>query len=417
MKFLNKVNRRYFFTLLMILLLISFGGYFLLQTIIENEIKEDIKEKEQAVIQEIKTENNLINLYPFIVTKKIKKRKIEPKAYHKIYILDEEENELEPFIEYINSLKINDDYYLIRIRHSLIGKEDLILAIALPLFLLLILAFSFSFFVTKELNKTIWKDFEQNLKVIEAFSFKDTNKLALKNTEIEEFDKLNKAVLQMTEKLKDDYFSLKEFTENASHEIQTPISIVLLNLEELLQENLNKAAFAQVVSSINAIKRLSSLNQSLILLTKIENNQFIADNQLDVNKVIEQEIQEFKPLFETKKIKVELIVSGNFTLKVNDKLIDILINNLLSNAVKHNLQNGNIQINIDKDKFTICNTGPENSLSNKDIFKRFTKENSASYGLGLAIAHKICDTHQLKIRYAKNELHCFTIEKRNQAKL
>jgi signal transduction histidine kinase len=401
----------------MILLLISFGGYFLLQTIIEDEIKEDIREKEYAVIQEIKTENNLINLYPFIETKKIKKRKIEPKAYHKIYLLDGAKDELEPFIEYSNSPKINNDYYLIRIRHSLIEKEDLILAIALPLFLLLILAFSFSFFVTKRLNKTIWKDFEQNLKVIEDFSFKNTNKLVLKNTEIEEFDKLNKAVLQMTEKLKEDYFSLKEFTENASHEIQTPISIVLLNLEELLQENLNKSAFAQVVSSINAIKRLSSLNQSLILLTKIENRQFTADSELDVNNIIEQKIKEFKVLFETKNLKVELIISGTFTLKINDKLMDILISNLLSNAVKHNLQNGNIQININKDKFTICNTGSQNSLSDKTIFKRFTKQNSASYGLGLAIVHKICDTHQLKIQYTKNELHCFMVEKRNHAQL
>ncbi len=412
MKFLQKINRQYFLILVVLLLLISFSGYFLLRAIIKNEIKEDIYEKEYAIIQEIKSQNNLINLYPIIETRNISKNKTEPKSYKEIYLSDEAEDETEAYLEYTNSVKINNQWYLIKIRHSLLETNDLILAIALPLLLLLVLIFSFSFLITKKLNKTVWKDFEENSQRIQNYSFKKTQKLTLKNTGIEEFDRINDIIMKMTGKLRTDYFSLKEFTENASHEIQTPLSIVLLNLEELLQQNLSESELKQVVSAINAIKRLSTLNRSLLLLTKIENDQFDADNVVVINNILKQKIQEFTPLFEIKKLKVELNIAQDFTLKINRQLAEILISNLLSNAVKHNIANGSIQIAISQNELKICNTGTENSLTDKTIFNRFTKNNSESYGLGLAIVKKICGKHHLEIRYFKNGQHCFILNRK-----
>ena len=182
MKFLQKINRQYFLILVVLLLLISFSGYFSLRAIIKNEIKEDIYEKEYAIIQEIKSQNNLINLYPIIETRNISKNKTEPKSYKEIYLSDEAEDETEAYLEYTNSVKINNQWYLIKIRHSLLETNDLILAIALPLLLLLVLIFSFSFLITKKLNKTVWKDFEENSQRIQNYSFKKTQKLTLKNT-------------------------------------------------------------------------------------------------------------------------------------------------------------------------------------------------------------------------------------------
>lgn len=413
MKFLGKINRQYFWTLVIVLLLISLSGYILLQLIVKHEIKEDIFEKEEAIIKEIKTGHNLINIYPFIETKQIHDNEIEPKVFRKIYLSDEAGGEeSEPFLEYSNSIRIDDNYYLIRIRHSYLDTDDLVIAIAIPLLLLLVLTFAFSFFITKKFNRTIWTDFEQNLKQIEKFSFKSTNKLCLKSTNIYEFDRLNETVLRMTGNLGNDYFSLKEFTENASHEMQTPISIVLLNLEELLQDKLDEKAFARVVSAINSTKRLSGLNQSLILLTKIENSQFNSERKLGVQSFVKQKLQDFEPLFKTKKLKIKLKLNDDLFIKINDKLMDVLINNLLSNAVKHNQQDGTIMISISDKEFSICNTGKANSLTDKTIFNRFAKENSDSYGLGLAIVKKICDKHQLEIHYAKTDLHCFEINKK-----
>ncbi len=412
MKFLNKINRQYFWTLSISLMVVSLVGYFVLRMILKDEIKEDILEKEYAIVKEIKSDGNLPNIYPIIETKKVTKNKIEAKSYKEIYISDESENELEPYLEYTNTVKINNQYYLIKLRHSLLENDALIVAIALPLLLLLILTFTILFILTKKWNKTLWKDFEKNLQTIESFSFKNIQDLSLKQTHIEEFDRLNKTIINLTDKLSKDYTILKQFTENASHELQTPLSIILLNLEELLQQDLPEQAFKQVVASINAVKRLSSLNQSLLLLTKIENNQFNDRNELIINKIVENKMQEFTPLLEKQQLKIELNTSESLVLKLNEKLAGILINNLFSNAVKHNIPNGTIEITITENELKICNTGKENTLTNDTVFNRFTKENSQSYGLGLAIVKQICDNHHLKIYYTKeNEKHCFTINK------
>lgn len=409
MNFLSKINRQYIWILGILLIIVSVVGFFVLKRIVLNEIKEDIFQKEYAIINEIKTQNNTPNIYPIIETKKITKNNIEKKSYKEIYLFDEAENEQEPYLEYTNIVKINNQYYLIKLRHSLLESDDLIMAISLPLLLLLVLLLSVLFFTTKRMNKTIWKDFEYNLKLIESFSFDNLENINLKRTDIEEFNRLNISIAKLTWKLQNDYQSLKEFTENASHELQTPLSIIYLNLEEILQQDLPEIAFKQVVATQNAVKRLSNLNKNLLLLTKIKNKQYPIEKQVVVNSIIENKIEEFQALSKNRNINISFNSESNFSIKINTYLVEILLNNLISNSIKHNIDNGEIIFNITEKKLQICNTGKENSLTNNNIFNRFTKENSPSYGLGLSIVKQICDTHNLSIEYTKTVKHCFII--------
>ncbi len=410
MKFLTKINRRYLISLTSILIIISIAGYFILNIVLENELQEDISEQEYAIIQEIKSSGNLPNIFPNIETRRIAKKELNGKTVTKIWLMDKSEGETEPFMEYSNSLEINHEYYLIIIRHSMVDRQDLILAIALPLIALLIIAFIISYFTSRKLNKSVWKDFERNLNEIESFRLSNNMPLELKSSNIEEFERLNSVINKMGEKLNKEYSSLKEFTENASHEIQTPISIALLNLEELLQSGLNEQSMKQIVSAINSLKRLSSLNQSLILLTKIENKQFGQESEIDIGEIINSKKAELLPMLESKKIKVKLMVINSFKANIDPRLADILIGNLMLNAIKHNVSNGTIDIEIRANEFKICNSGNDNPFSNKDIFNRFTKNKADSFGLGLAIAKKICETNKLEIGYSKNHLHCFVIK-------
>ncbi len=412
MKFLTKINRQYFWTLTTLFTLVSIIGYFVLQIILDNEKKENVFEKEYAIINEIKTTGNLPNIYPIIETKKIGKSKAKPQTFKEVFLEDSVEEEDEPYLEYTNTVKIDNQYYLIKLRHSLLEKNDLILAIAAPLFLLLLLALTVSYFTTKKLNKTVWNDFEDNLKIIESFSFKSPQTLTLQDSGTEEFDRLNKTIVGLTTKLQKDYHSLKAFTENASHELQTPLTVILLNLEEMLQQDLPEQSFKQVVSSIHAVKRLATLNRSLLLLTKIENRQFHTEKEVLLNQVIKYKIEEFSPLLEKQHLKIDFHSNENFTLKLNEELAEMLVGNLLSNAIKHNINHGEIVIEVHKNRFEICNTGKRNTLNNDTIFNRFTKENSESYGLGLSIVKQICDTHQLIIEYHQKEKHCFIIFKK-----
>jgi len=114
MKFLHKINRQYFWTLIVLLILISLPGYFVLRTILNTKMKEDILEKEYAIVKEIETKNDLPNIYPIIETREITKAESEQKSYQKVILTDEAENEIEPYIEYTNTVKINNRYYLIK---------------------------------------------------------------------------------------------------------------------------------------------------------------------------------------------------------------------------------------------------------------------------------------------------------------
>jgi len=414
MKFITKINRNYFFLLTLVLLGVSISGYFIIQAIILNDAKESLLEREFLIEKHILKTGEIPNIYPTIEVKIINHPITDKPQFKEVQIENELENELEPFLEYSNQVKIGDWYYSIKLRQSSFERADLALILALFLFILLLSAFVISYLITGKMNKSIWAQFEHNLREIEKFNFNEKQNLNLKETDIEEFDRLDKVVTDLTEKLRSDYFSLKEFTENASHEIQTPLSIVLLNLEEVLQQDLNSETFQKVVSSINAIKRLSSLNQSLILLTKIENRQFKAEQVIILNDIVRRKISEFEPFFETKKLKIELISEQDFKLMINEQLAELLIGNLLTNAVNHNLQGGRIHISVQENKLEIYNTGETNSLTDKTIFNRFAKSNSKSFGLGLAIVKNICETYNLEIHYHKNDFHCFIITSKQQ---
>lgn len=412
MKFLTKINRNFLLNFSVVLVLLSLSGYYIMKSIILKNTKENILTKESYIIKHISETGQLHNLYPLLEVKEIKGQILDHRGFKEIWIKNEQENEQESFIEYSNIIKVKNVYYLIKIREASIESEDMVVSIAIAIFTLLLAAFTISYIITKKLNKTIWQIFEYNLKEIENFDFRENKKIQLRSSNIEEFDRLNMVVNNLTGKLKKDFIALKEFTENASHEIQSPLTIASLNLEEILQQELNEESFRKVIAAINAIKRLSALNHNLLLLTKIENNQFPASDFIIFNELIEHKVEEFELLFKEKNIHVNFVSQSDFGAIMNIHLAGILINNLLSNAVNHNVKNGSINITASQNEITICNTGAANNLDDETIFNRFVKGNSKSYGLGLAIVKQICESHHLEIHYTKNGFHCFKVSQR-----
>jgi len=409
MKFLTKISRNYLILFTTILLTVTIAGYFVLHIIIMRGAKERLLGKMYLIEKEIANTGEIPNLYPIIEIQKTSEAPVIKPTFKEVIIRNEMENEDEIFLEYSKKIKVNDSWYLVKLRQSSFENEDLILILALTLFTLLSSAFIISFFITKRMNKTVWADFEHNLHEIESFGLSQNQNISLLETSIEEFQRLNQVINNLTHKLKSDYLMLKEFTENVSHEIQTPLSIALLNLEQILQQDLKEETFQRVVKSINALKRLSALNQSLILLAKIENKQFITDKEISFKELVSRKEKEFSILFEAKKLDIKLLIEQDFIVEMNEQLADILINNLFSNAINHNIVGGDIRIFMNAKTFEICNTGENNLLTDDTIFNRFVSGNPKSYGLGLAIVKKICETSNLNIRYLKNDYHCFII--------
>jgi signal transduction histidine kinase len=410
MKFLTRINRNYLILFTLILAGVTVAGYLILHIIIIRDAKENLLTKEYLIEKQILNTGEIPNLHPIIEVQKTDDKKIIESSFRKVVIRNELENENETFLEYSNKVKINDSYYLIKLRQSAFENEDLILILALTLFTLLSSAFVISFFVTKKMNKTVWADFEHNLHEVESFSLSTNSNISLLKSDTEEFERLNRVVNELTDKLKSDYLIQKEFTENASHEIQTPLSIALLNLEEILQYDLKEETFQKAVTVISALKRLSGLNQSLILLSKIENKQFGSEKSASLKEIVTRKLDEFSVLLETKALEIKFQIEQDFQIKLNEQLAELLISNLLSNAINHNIKGGRISILMHSTSLRICNTGEDNSLTNETIFNRFVTGNPKSYGLGLAIVRKICETNNLEINYYKDELHCFVLK-------
>lgn len=236
-----------------------------------------------------------------------------------------------------------------------------------------------------------------------------------------EFDELNEVLIQLTQKIANDYRSLKQFSEDASHEIQTPLAIITAKLETLVNDhNLNEKQSDTIRSIFSSVRRLSRLNQGLVLLTKIENNQFVEITPLSINLLTEEKLKDFQELMELKDIQCEMNEKKELMLEANPVLSDILINNLLSNSINHNQANGQIRIAISSTKLEISNSG-NRSIQNPDrLFTRFYKENSMakSVGLGLAIVNKICEVHGWKIEYRFDQkMHHFQIQFRPNSQL
>jgi len=258
----------------------------------------------------------------------------------------------------------------------------------------------------------LWQPFFATLHQLKAFNVADDSGLNLKITRIDEFKELNDAVLMMASKVKDDYQNLKGFTENASHEMMTPIAVVISKLDTLIQdETLSAEQYAQITGVYSPISKLSRLNQSLLLLVKID-NQLIHDVvMLDLKDIILEKLNQLQELIQNKGITVTFHPYEK-EMSLSKSLAEILIGNLLINAIKHNYNGGEIHIELNRQKLIFKNTGDKTPLEEHKIFERFQKSTaSEGTGLGLTIVKNICHSFGFEISYYyKESLHWFEVD-------
>ena len=331
--------------------------------------------------------------------------------------LDAEDNRELSFRQLTHVVSIRGVPYLITIRRSQEQRTALVATITRIMLIVFIVLFITTLIVNWIINQTIWRPFRKSLQKICNAELQKMETIRFEETNIKEFNELNSSLNQMTSKIHRDYVNMKEFTENAAHEMQTPVAVVQSKLELLLQDqNLKNEQVDSIVQASEALTRLSKLNQSLLLLARIENNQFETNETISLTDVTKKYLKLFDELIKDKQLALETNFSEDWSLHLHPLLADTLISNLLGNAVKYNYSGGRIAITITSNKYHISNTSRLAGIDPQQIFKRFkkSKENTGnSTGLGLAIVKKICDTHDLAITYrAEDGLHEFVIQKR-----
>ena len=314
------------------------------------------------------------------------------------------------FRSYSSNTYINDKNYRISVFKSTLSTDELIENIILTFTLMALTLIQALFAFNKYSFRKIWNDFFFTLEKIQKYAIKHEKSLNLPDSEIDEFNTLNSGIERMTERIYQDYLSLKEFTENASHEIQTPLSVLRAKIELLLQmENLNDEQINLIASLYESVNRLSNLNKTLILLTRIENNQFPEKRKINLKDRIEYHLENFAGPIESKEISINANFNEKAEIEINPELFDILIINLVKNAIRHNQQKGEIHIATTANSLEIKNTGPAPSISPEKLFNRFTKSNQSkkSLGLGLSLVKRICDLYNFEIQYTYNNQNHF----------
>ncbi len=291
------------------------------------------------------------------------------------------------------------------------ATEDLIWIILLSTIALFVLLTVILFFTNRVLLKKLWRPFRDTLSSIKQFNLSAPVPVNMQPTRITEFRELNESIRMMTNKVMKDYQSLKNFTDHASHELQTPLAIINSKLDVLIQEpELSERSMQQVQSIYTAVEKLSRLSQSLLLLTRIENNQYTISENVSINLLFEEKIGEMQELIRTADLTVKLEAIP-LEVIMNKDLAEILVANLITNAIRHSEAGDVITINTGKKSLSVCNTG-KTSLDEKKVFDRFYKsDRSHGTGLGLAIVRQICDQYNFRPSYQFHDLqHYFIID-------
>jgi signal transduction histidine kinase len=400
MKLINKFTLWYFAVTTLVLLL----GGILVFHFAENEIREEeewrLESLMEDAVNQIRNNNKTIQINANRVeTKELNINQPLIEFQLKKTSIVYAQNNSEPALEARQSFIINKKHYLVTITNFIIPQEEISESVIQSLSWIFFILIIILVFLSRIMSNWILHPFQKTLKVIKTFNIKQKEKVRIPKSKTHEFNELNHFLENMTNKALDDYQSLKEFTENASHELQTPLAIVRGKLELLMEMGINDEQAKQILVAHNAIEKLSRINQSLALLAKLENWEYQPSAPIDFAEYTRETILSLDELIKIKSIKFECQIIEHIFIKLNPNLAQILLTNLLSNAIRHNIEKGVINISLTPSKLVIKNTGNPPEISTEHLFERFKKGNQSaeSIGLGLAIVKQICDLNNFRI--------------------
>lgn len=418
MKLLEKTSRIYLTVSLLIYLTVGIAFYWIIKYMIYDEVETRLRVEMRDFEDFIRTHDAWNNNSYFVENKILVTP--EPGDYdHSVIFKDTiihnryDDNDA-PFRELTFHTSIAGVTNRVSIRKSMIESYKLIEAISAAMVAFLGLLMICMFVFQRRLSGKLWEPFYDTLTRIKEFDLTQKEKLQLSHREVTEFSELDDVLKKMADKMQHDYTSLREFTENASHEIQTPLALINARVEQFIQsKDLSEKHTYWIEEIYHASRRMSRLNQGLLLLAKIENQQFTDSEDVDLTESLKNKLTDFEDILQHKQISLELDLKENFVKNMSLSLVDILLNNLMSNAVKHNFLQGKILITTGENYLQISNSGSELKIEPERLFERFKKESTGteSLGLGLAIVKQICDNYELTVEYSyKETIHSILIQ-------
>lgn len=300
---------------------------------------------------------------------------------------------------------------------SILEKDDMVTSIFFCVLILYVVQVVSILVICNLVLRRSFQPFNKILEWMSRFRLGESEEpLPNLDLEIAEFKNLYDSVEEMSDKNKEIFLSQKQFIENASHELQTPLAICRNKLELMAESgDCTEGQMEQIGDIYQSIERIIRLNKTLLFLSKIENHQYNQLTQVRFNPILKKVLSDIEEIYDEKVIEGIYVEEGEFEMEMDEHLARSLVQNLIKNAFLHNKENGYVKVYVAADRWSVTNSGKGEALNEATLFDRFAKsstKNSDSNGLGLSIVKSIAQLYDLDVRYLYTEEgHCFEVSK------
>jgi signal transduction histidine kinase len=417
MKVLNYTTSYFAIVLLLLISIWAVVFYYSMLDEIYDSIDDGLDNQKGLILQKVAIDSNILKKSNFdesdyAITG------ISPSAansFHDVYMdtmmYMQNEKDYEPVRLLKSVFQSGGKYYLVQVATSMVEEDDLVAELLYAMIWLYLGLIATILIINNLLLKKIWSPFNHLVRQIKNFKLEKPSFVETKKTTIDEFQLLNDTVSELLQKNIVAYNSQKHFVENAAHELQTPLGIIINKLETLAEtKGLSTEQLALLASAMQNLERLTRLNRSLLLLFKIENKLFHEKEAVNLNELAKNILQDFADQLAYSNLKADLREESKLVVTMNPGLASIMLTNLVKNAMIHSAEGGSVVLEIGSKKLIVSNPG-DKALIQEELFQRFTHRHGAesSTGLGLAIVKAIADLYGIKITYVFNGSHQFIL--------
>lgn len=425
MKLLHYTYRKLSLFFLFLVTLWGILFYYTLMDEVIDETDDMLQNKAHLLIKRVladesllQTKGDFMSLYHFKPISRAEGVQYNDKLFDSTaYIELEKENE--PVRVYQTAFCMYDgQYYELTVMVSTLEQEDMLETIFFYLGGLFLLFLLLTGFGTRTVLKRVFRQLDNLMSWLHNITPEKPIEAIPSKTKIREFRELEDAIYDMGNRSHKAYEEQKQFIENASHELQTPLAIVQGKIEMLAEtDNLTEEQLRELDAIYTTLGRAVKLNKSLLLLARIENGQYKSTEVVDVKTMCDAIMDDLQEVYAHKQIHYYVTADEKhpFIISCNFSLAQIMLNNLLKNALQHSPVGGTLHLNICSNMLQIKNSGAA-PLDGEKLFQRFyaSRETASkdSNGLGLSIAYSIAKAASLDLTYRwENDSHVFSIVK------
>lgn len=407
MKLLHKTT----LYLLLAALPISLGGVFLLHSFIHRNIQHEIDEVLASELVQVRKQlrqhppdaTDLPGWDPNVRIGLTRSPQQLPPAYFDTIALLPGEKEHEHIRMLRSTYAIGSQHYVIALQQSYLEFDEIARALSVGVIVCFLIVMLLLVGADILVTRRIWQPFYGIISQLQQYQIDGPDDVTFPVSNVAEFTLLSQSLDEMSRRTRHQYVQQKQFTDNASHEMQTPLSVLSFELDILQQsERLDEADLDRIQRSQQEIRRLSAMNQSLLLLAKIDNHQFAHNESVNIGELVTQLLDNYTDFAAHRGLIVTHLINQKTYRLLNRQLAEVLFSNLIKNAFRHGAASSSVFVQVSSTNFIITNEGDPLPFPEDQIFGRFVRNQALpqSTGLGLALVKEIAEQYGMSVQYS-----------------